>query len=585
MASGLHSSLRFAAPEVRVERRGDGALLLRSPQALKPQARAVGEWLNHWAARAPDHAFLADRSGDAWRRVTYAQALDAVRRIGQSLLDRGLGPQQPVAILSDNSVDHALLSLGAMHVGVPVAPISPAYSLMSKDFAKLKYIFELVRPGLVWTSDPAKFAPALDAAGATATPLDELLSPTPTARVDAAFAAVGPDTTAKILFTSGSTGTPKGVVNTQRMLCANQQMLAQVWPFLEDRKPVIVDWLPWNHTFGGNFCFNLILRNGGTLYVDGGKPMPGLIETTARNLREVSPSLYFNVPRGFDLLMPLLESDAALRRNFFRDLDMVFYAAAALPQNLWERLETLALQERGGELAMLSAWGSTETAPCATAVHFHIERAGVIGLPIPGCELKLVPSAGKLEVRLKGPNVTPGYYKRPELTRDAFDDEGYYRIGDALRLADGSEPARGLLFDGRVAEDFKLLTGTWVHAGAVRVKFIAAANPVVQDAVITGHDRDEVGALVFLNPAAVKDLAPDAVRAKIAGALRALAAEGGSSTHPTRALITTDPPSIDANEITDKGYINQRAVLQQRAGLVERLYATPLPADVITPMK
>lgn len=585
MASGLHSNLRFAAPEVRVERRADGALLLRSPQVLKPQARAVGEWLIHWAARTPDQVFLADRAGDAWRRVTYAQALDAVRRIGQSLLDRGLSAEQPVAILSDNSVDHALLALGAMHVGVPVTPISPAYSLMSKDFAKLKYIFELVRPGLVWTSDPAKFAAALDAVGVAATPLDALLRATPTARVDAAFAAIGPDTTAKILFTSGSTGTPKGVVNTQRMLCANQQMLAQVWPFLEDRKPVIVDWLPWNHTFGGNFCFNLILRNGGTLYVDGGKPMPGLIETTARNLKEVSPTLYFNVPRGFDLLMPLLESDADLRRNFFRHLDMVFYAAAALPQNLWERLEKLAREERNGELAMLSAWGSTETAPCATAVHFPIERAGVIGLPIPGCELKLVPSAGKLEVRLKGPNITPGYYKRPELTRDAFDEEGYYRIGDALRLADGNDPARGLLFDGRVAEDFKLLTGTWVHAGAVRVKFIAAANPVVQDAVITGHDRDEVGALVFLNPAAVKDLAPDAVRAKIAGALRTLAAEGGSSTHPTRALITTDPPSIDANEITDKGYINQRAVLQQRAGLVDRLYAAPLPEDVITPAR
>ncbi|TAK38340.1 MAG: feruloyl-CoA synthase [Betaproteobacteria bacterium] len=581
MPSGLHSRLRFASTDARVERRADGSVLLRSPQTLQPYPRAVGEWLVDWAARAPERVLLAERAGEAWRKVTYREALDAVRRIGQALLELGLSAERPVAILSDNSVDHGLLALGAMQVGVPVAPISPAYSLLSKDFAKLKYIFELVRPGLVWVSDPVKFGPALAAVGARSTPLDELLRAAPGARVDAAFYGVAPDAVAKILFTSGSTGTPKGVINTHRMLCANQQMLAQVWPFLEDRPPVIVDWLPWNHTFGGNFCFNLVLRNGGTLYVDGGKPMPGLIESTARNLKEVSPTMYFNVPRGFDLLMPLLEADAALRKNFFRDLEMVFYAAAALPQNLWERLEKLALAERDGELALLSAWGSTETAPCATAVHYHIERAGVIGLPVPGCELKLVPAAGKLEARLKGPNVTPGYYKRDDLTRAAFDEEGYYRIGDALRLADSAEPSRGLVFDGRVVEDFKLTTGTWVHAGAVRVKLIAAGNPVIQDAVITGHDRDEVGALVFLNPTASKDLSPDAVRGRIAQALQALAADGGSSTHPTRALIAQEPPSIDANEITDKGYINQRAVLEKRAALVAALYQTPLPAEVI----
>ena len=582
MSAGLHSRLRFAPAETRVERRADGSILLRSPQQLRGYARAIGEWLVHWAERTPENTFLAERSGDAWRRVTYAEAFDAVRRIGQALLDRGLGIERPVAILSDNSVDHALLALGAMHVGVPVTPVSPAYSLMSKDFAKLRYIFELVKPGLVWTPDSAKFAAALAAVGASSTPIAELLQANPSPRVDQAFAAIGPDTIAKILFTSGSTGTPKGVINTHRMLCANQQMLAQAWPFLEDKKPVLVDWLPWNHTFGGNFCFNLVLRNGGTLHVDGGKPMPGLIETTARNLREVSPTLYFNVPRGFDLLMPQLESDEALRKHFFRALEMVFYAAAALPQNLWERLERLAQQERGGELAMLSAWGSTETAPCATAVHFHIERAGVIGAPIPGCELKLVPAAGKLEARLKGPNVTPGYYKRPELTKEAFDEEGYYRIGDALGFANADDPAQGLVFDGRVAEDFKLTTGTWVHTGAVRVRLIAAGNPIIQDAVITGHDRDEVGALVFLNPTAAQGLAPDAIRAKIAQALAALAAQGGSSTRPTRALVATEPPSIDANEITDKGYINQRAVLLRRAELVNQLYASPLPKDVIT---
>jgi len=334
---------------------------------------------------------------------------------------------------------------------------------------------------------------------------------------------------------------------------------------------VIVDWLPWNHTFGGNFCFNVILRNGGTLYIDNGKPAPGLAELTAKNLREISPTMYFNVPRGFDLLMPMLETDAGLRANFFRDLDMVFYAGAALPQNLWERLENLAMKEKAGALSMISSWGSTETAPSAAAVHYPIERAGVIGLPNPGCELKLVPSAGKLEVRVKGPNVTPGYYRRDDLTEAAFDAEGYYCIGDAMKFADPAVPGKGLVFDGRVAEDFKLTTGTWVHVGAIRVKLIAAGNPLIQDAVITGHDRDEIGALVFLNPALAKDAVE--VRSTLVQALKELAKDGGSSRHPTRLLVMAEPPQIDANEITDKGYINQRAVLERRSALVEKLYS------------
>lgn len=573
MSQRLHSDLRFAPAKVEVERRADGSLLLRSPMALGPFARCVTEWLVAWARKAPERVFLGERAGTGWRKVTYRETLEAVRAIGQGLLERGLSAERPLAILSDNSVDHALLALGAQHVGVPIVPISPAYSLMSKDFAKLKYIFELVRPALVWTADAEKFAPALDAVGASATPLEALRAAKPGAPVDAAHAQVGPDTVAKILFTSGSTGQPKGVINTQRMLTANQQMLAQGWPFVEARPPVVVDWLPWNHTFGGNHNFNLVLRNGGTLYVDGGKPVPGLIETTAKNLAEIAPTMYFNVPRGFDLLLPFLEQDVALRANFFRELDMVFYAAAALPQNLWERLEKLAVAEKGGKLAMLSAWGSTETAPLATQVHFHIPVAGVIGLPVAGCSLKLVPSAGKLEVRVQGPNVTPGYYQREDLTRAAFDEEGYYRIGDAVKFADPNEPAKGIVFDGRVAEDFKLSTGTWVSVGGVRVRLIAACNPIVQDAVITGHDRDEIGALVFLSPAA-QGMSPEAIRGKLAEGLRALAGEGGgSSTRPSRLLVLSEPPSIDANEITDKGYINQRAVLEKRMALVEQLYA------------
>jgi feruloyl-CoA synthase len=517
--------------------------------------------------------------------VSYREAYGLVRRIGQGLLDRALDASTPVVILSENSVDHALLALAAMHVGVPVAAISPAYSLMSKDFAKLKAIFELLRPGLVWAADPAKFAPALDSVGFSSTPVAELLVRDAGPEVDKAYARIGPDTVAKILFTSGSTGSPKGVINTQRMLTVNQEQYALVWPFLEGQPQVIVDWLPWNHTFGGNSNFDMMLRNGGTLYIDGGRPAPGLIDTTVQNLKEISPTMYFNVPRGFDLLIPLLEKDAALRKNFFRELDFMVYAGAALPQNLWERMQEIATGERGERLPLVSAWGSTETAPLATCVHYAVDRTGIIGLPVPGCELKLVPSAGKLEVRVRGPNVTPGYYGRRDLTRAAFDEEGFYRIGDALKFVDPERPELGFAFDGRIAEDFKLSTGTWVHVGATRVKLIAAGDPLIQDAVITGHERSEVGALVFLNAAAVKASGLDdaGVREHLRAALARFAEEAGagSSTHPVRALVMSEPLSIDANEITDKGYINQRAVLERRSDLVETLHAEPPGPEVI----
>jgi feruloyl-CoA synthase len=460
-----------------------------------------------------------------------------------------------------------------MHVGVPVAPVSPAYSLASKDFGKLKTIFELLQPGLVFAAEPQKFAAALEAVGVKSTSVAELLETNPGSILEREFLKLGPDTVAKILFTSGSTGMPKGVVNTQRMLCANQQMLAQAWPFVQEKPPVLVDWLPWSHTFGGNHNFNLVLRHGGTLYIDGGKPVPGLAETTVRNLKEIAPTLYFNVPRGYDLLLPSLEKDAELRRNFFRELQVVFYAAAALPQNLWDRLSRLAREEKGGaDFALLSAWGSTETAPLATSVHWPMERPGVIGLPVAGCELKLVPSGGKLEARVRGPNVTPGYHRRADLTAAAFDEEGFYRIGDAVKLADASDPARGIVFDGRVAEDFKLSSGSWVNAGVVRTKLIAAADPLIQDAVITGQDRDEIGALVFLSPAA-RDLAPGEIESRLSAALKRLSDEGSNSSCPTRLLVMAEPPSIDGGEITDKGYLNQRAVLERRAALVERLYS------------
>ncbi len=608
MSKPPFANLELARAKVSVERQSDGSLILRSPQQLAPYARACGEWLQHWAREAPQRCFLAERTATGWRRLNYVEALALARRIGAALLRRGLGPDRPVAILSDNSIDHALLTLGAMQVGVPVAPVSPAYSLMSQDHAKLKAIVELLRPGMIYVADGARFAAALTALAASGaevvtsghpapgiacTPFSELVAACDEAAVAAAFAAVTPDTIAKFLFTSGSTGDPKGVINTQRMLCSNQQAIAQLWHFLAETPPVVVDWLPWSHTFGSNHNFNIVLRNGGTLYIDEGKPAPGLVEKSIANLREIAPTIYFNVPRGFDMLIPQLEQDAQLRKNFFSRLQLIFYAAAALPQNLWERLEQLSIAERGERVVMVSSWGATETAPMITSVHFPIERAGVIGLPAPGCELKLVPSAEKLEVRVRGPNITPGYWRRPDLSKDAFDADGWYKIGDAVRFADADDPAQGVEFDGRIAEDFKLTTGTWVHVGNLRIKGIAALAPVAQDIVVTGHDRDEVGFLIFANAPACRGLCPDLaadaplaailadprVRARVAQGMAALS-EAGSSGRAARALLMGEPASIDAGEITDKGYINQRAVLRRRADLVAQLYSAA-PAVIL----
>ena len=610
MSAALRASLNLAPAAIEVLPLEGGGQILRSPVPLGSYPNSMGVHLRHWAAVAPDRAFLAERAVDGgWHRVSYADALDAARSIGQALVDRGLTADRPVMILSDNSIDHALLQLGCLYSGVPVAPLSPAYSLVSKDHVKLKFLYELVRPGLVYAADGQRFAAALAALdlegvelvvssgapkGLPATAFASLADTVPTPAVDAAFAAVGPDTIAKILFTSGSTDMPKGVINTHRMLCASQQSIAQIWPFLEDKPPVLLDWLPWNHTFGGNKSFNMVLRNGGTLYIDAGKPMPGAIETTIRNLREVSPTISFNVPRGYDTLLPYLEQDPVVRDSFFRDLDMIFYAAAALPQNLWERLEKLALQVRGEPVFMASGWGATETSPVITMVHYPIDRAGVIGLPMPGFEVKMVPNEGKLEMRVRGPNVTPGYYRRPDLTTQAFDAEGFYQIGDAGRFADPENPVKGLVFDGRVTEDFKLTTGTWVQVGALRIGALEAAAPLLQDAVVTGHDRDGIGILAWPNLEECGKLAgletadPEAVvRAPaVVGAIRKAlqtrnAGQQGSSTRINRVLLLVDPPSLDANEITDKGYINQRATLENRAHLVARLYAEPPTTDVI----
>jgi feruloyl-CoA synthase len=593
----------FAAPGVAAERRADGSILLKSTTPLQPSARCVGDWLEHWAGQAPERIFLGERSSvdRPWTTVTYKDALRQVRSTGAWILAQGMSAQRPLVILSDNSIEHALFALGAMHVGVPVASISPAYSLMSKDFDKLKSMIALLGPGAIYVSGMKAFAPALaairplhsatvvsgDVESGDAISFRAIAAMPETEAVAQAFAAITPDTIAKFLFTSGSTGAPKAVINTQRMLTSSQQAKAQTWSFLEHAQDdlVILDWLPWSHTFGANHNFNMVLRNGGTLYIDGGKPAPGLFATSLANLRSVMPTVYFNVPRGFDMLIAALREDEELRRRFFGEVKLVFYAAAALPPNLWDALKDLSIETIGRAMPMVSAWGSTETSPLATDCHFQAERSGNIGVPIPGTELKLMPSGDKLEVRVRGPNVTPGYWKAPELTAKAFDAEGFYLIGDAVTFADPERPERGLFFDGRVAEDFKLNSGTWVSVGTLRVAGIAALAPLAQDIVVAGHGGDHVRFLVFPNIAACRAHAglPDSagigevigsekVRAAIAQGLAKLKAQGsGSSGHATRALLLAEPASVDGGEITDKGYINQRAVLTRRAALVALL--------------
>jgi feruloyl-CoA synthase len=579
----------LGAAEVGVLHRDDGAVFLRSPHVLGPYPDNLSSRLERWAREIPQRAFACERDpAGGWRTLSYAEAHARVRRIGEALLARGLSAERPVAILSENSLEHLLLMLAALHVGVPCAPVSPAYSLLSKDFAKLRYVFGLSTPGLVFAKDEARFANAVAAAVPKGTEVlfgerfGELEAGGARARVDEAHARTGPDTIAKFLFTSGSTGQPKAVINTQRMLCSNQQMLVQALPYLAEVPPVLVDWLPWHHTAGGNHNIGIVLYNGGTLYLDAGKPLPGLIETTVRNLREVGPTIYFNVPRGYEALLPHLRADEVLRRTFFGRLGLMQYAAAVLPQPVWRAYEELALETCGERILWITGYGATETAPFVMSTNRGAARAGTVGLPVDGVDMKLAPVNDKLEARFRGPNITPGYWRDAELTRAAFDEEGYYRTGDALRFLDAEDPQAGMEFDGRLSEDFKLTTGTWVSVGPLRARLAAAGAPYLQDSVITGHDRDEVGALVLPNLQACKGMAPEALRALLQKALDSLAAEAtGSSNRIARALILEEPPSIDAGEITDKGSINQRALLRTRADLVERLYTEPAAPQVL----
>jgi len=586
----------LAVPRVLKSVRADGSFVLSSPEPLGGYARCIGEWVQHWAVATPDALALAERDeAGGWRRLSWRDVRTLIGRIAQGLLDLDLPAQRPVVVLSDNAIDHALLMLASMHVGRPVCTVSSAYCRLTKDYAKVRDILQALKPALVYASDGDVYGPAITASRTEAVVVlgravervpgamgfDRLMHAEESPAVQRAFDAIAPDDHAKYLLTSGSTGTPKVVINTHRMLCANQQMIAQTWRFLEREKTVLLDWLPWSHTFGGNHNLNLVLRNGGSLYIDDGRPAPGLVERTVRNLREVRPTLHFNVPRGLDMLLPFLEADDDLAREVLSRLRLVFYAGAALPPSTWRRLEALAARVSDQPLWLTTSWGSTETSPAVTSAHWRLEGAGCIGLPLPGIELKLVPNGEKHEMRVRGVTVFPGYRDAPQLSAEAFDEEGFYKIGDAGLLANPDRPECGVVFNGRVAEDFKLTTGTWVSVGNLRVSLVSALAPYAQDAVITGHDRDEVGALLFPS-AAASQLSADALAGKIRAALQALRAQGGgSSQFPARVLVLSEPPSADAGEITDKGYVNQRTTLARRSADVQALYAEPADERVI----
>jgi feruloyl-CoA synthase len=604
-------AISFGDPAVWVERRDDGTIYLRPKAALGDYPVRLTDRLHHWARVEPNRIFMAERSTGGWRQITYAQLLTSTRHIASALLARGLSAERPIVILSGNSIDHALVAFGALYAGIPFCPVSSAYSLISRDYGKLAFLMKLLTPGLVFADDAGKFADALSVNVPAATEIAASRGTVPGRRVtmladlmvtpehpglDAAHEAIGPDTIAKFLLTSGSTGNPKAVINTQRMICANQVMLRETLAFLKDEPPVIVDWLPWNHTFGGNHNIGLTLFNGGSMYLDEGKPMPGGIEETVRNLREISPTVYFNVPKGYESLLPYLRDDRVLRAKFFHRLHAMFFSGAALSPHVWNSLDELAVQEKGYRVPVLTGLGATETAPFFMSVRPDTSRSGHVGLPVLGNDAKLVPNNGKLEVRAKGPNVTPGYWRQPELTAAAFDDEGFYKFGDALKPAVADDFSAGFDFDGRIAEDFKLASGTWVSVGPLRARFVAACAPMVRDVVIAGINRDEVSALVVLdldgcrliNPAlASDDIAAAVSDAKIREAFRErlagfLATATGSSNRITRAILVDTPLSIDRGEVTDKGSINQRAVLEHRSGLIDALYSPTPTADVIS---
>ncbi|QKV17887.1 feruloyl-CoA synthase [Oricola thermophila] len=603
MSNAPLREIKTWSPEIDSEQRPDGTWIIRRKDTLGAYPDRVTDRLVHWAERAPDRPWMAERDASGeWRKVTYGEALVKVRAISAFLLENNLSAERPLLILSHNSIEHALMALGAQHAGIPSAAVSTAYSLISEDCAKLKDIAAQLTPGMVFAQDGSAYQRAIEmvfgpdvgivvvtepfGGGRECHLFDDVVGTQPGPEVDAAHEAVGPDTVAKFLFTSGTTGSPKAVITTHRMLCSNIEMATDCYAFMRDEPPVVVDWAPWSHVASGNKVFNLVIHNGGTYHIDHGKPSPAGIKETIRNLRDVSPTWYFNVPAGYEMLVDAMETDDRLRESFFRRLRMMMYAAAAMGQHTWDRLNEFAVQTTGHRVFLGSGLGATETSPFALMCMEEQEIAGNVGVPAQGIELKLVPHGDKLEARLKGPNVTPGYWRNEKLSREAFDEEGFYRLGDALRFAVPGDPARGFHFDGRITENFKLRTGTWVGVGALRAKLVDQFEGYVRDVVLVGENRDELGAILIpfypklralidggQEMSDLEVLAHDAVRAKMEELLDAHAAQAtGSATRVVRAIFLSEELSFDAGEITDKGSVNQRAVLRNREELAESLY-------------
>jgi feruloyl-CoA synthase len=600
------------APRAVFERRPNGITYIRSTETLGSHPDRLTDCLMSWAQQAPDRVFLAQRSADgSWEKITYSQTWRRVRRLSAGLLRLGLSATTPLIILSGNSIEHGLLALAAMHVGIPYAPIAPAYSLAVQEYRALEHVWQNLAPGMVFVREGSQFTAALKAvvcgdvhvvhhqSAPTAFRsicLEDLERSEPTPDVDQANEQTGPDSVVKILYTSGSTGLPKGVITTNRMLCSNQQMLRQVMPCLADQPPVICDWLPWNHTFGGSHNFGIVLYNGGTLYIDHGRPTPDSFDETIRNLCEIAPTAYFNVPKGYEMLVEALRTDSELRRNFFSRLNLLFFAAAGLNRKTWDEIQQIAFETCGEELLIVTGLGATESAPFALSTGVEGASPGWLGLPVPGVEAKLAPLGERTEVRLRGPSITPGYWRRPDLDANAFDEEGYYRMGDAVKPVDPADPQKGFLFDGRLNEEFKLSSGTWVRTGTLRMRLLAHFGGLLQDVVLAAPDRDYVAALLFPSLSRCRALVPlfpqnastteliskPEVRLAFQQGLSSFAVQNpGISTHVRRAVLLDSPPSLEAREITDKGTLNQVAVLKNRAAKVEQLYREPLQDEVL----
>lgn len=597
-----YRDVTIGSAPVEVTQDAEGVWRFLSREPLQPYPRCLTDRLQQGASQHPDRTLIAERDADGqWREVSYAHMVQHARSIGQALLDRGLSTDRPLLILSGNDIHHLQLAMGAMYAGIPFCPLSPSYSLLSEDFGKLRHALELLTPGMVYASDGDAFARAINAvvtddvevvlargniADRQTTAFAELLA-TMAHSVDEANERITPEQIAKFLFTSGSTKLPKAVITTHQMLCANQQMLLQTFPCFGEEAPVLLDWLPWNHTFGGSHNVGIALYNGGSYYIDEGKPTEKGFAATLRNLHDISPTVFFNVPKGWELLTDALNDDASLREKFFSRMKLFFFAGAGLSQAAWDRLDAVSESHCGERIRIMSGLGMTETSPSCTFTTGPLMFANYVGLPAPGCEVKVVPMGDKAEARFRGSHVMPGYWRMPEQTAEVFDEEGYYCSGDAIKLADDNHPEYGLAFDGRITEDFKLSSGTFVSVGPMRARLISQGAPYVQDAVITGMNRDDIGVMIFPRlehcqklaglPAgspAQQILDSEPVRAAFAALMAKLNLSAtGSATRIAFLHLLVEPPAVDQHEITDKGSINQRAVLTRRAALIESMYS------------